>query len=71
MPRGKPAGIRCVNLDATGLCRLWGTADYPAVCRAFRPEPAVCGGSAGEAMALLTVLERETAPVRRGGRAGK
>jgi hypothetical protein len=62
MPGGKPAGVLCVNLDARGLCGLWGTDEYPEVCHAFKPEPMVCGGSAAEAMVLLTVLERETAP---------
>lgn len=36
MPNGKPAGVVCVNLDAaTYECRIWGTPDYPEVCRAF------------------------------------
>lgn len=62
MPGGKPAGVRCVNLDAAGLCRLWGGPDYPAVCRGFRPMPDVCGDDAGQALALIAALERATAP---------
>jgi len=61
MPEGKPAGVRCVNLDAEDRCRLWGTEAYPAVCRGFRAEPAICGESAAEALVTLTVLERATA----------
>jgi Fe-S-cluster containining protein len=62
MPSGKPAGVRCANLDETGRCRLWGGPDYPAVCRNFRPSPWVCGESAGEALALIAALEKSTDP---------
>jgi Fe-S-cluster containining protein len=64
MPRGKPAGVRCVNLDEDLRCRLWGTPEYPAVCRGFPPKPDVCGENAGEALALLAELERRTRPGR-------
>lgn len=62
MPDGKPAGVRCVNLDAAGLCRLWGKPDYPPVCRDFRPSPWVCGEDAASALALIAALEKETDP---------
>lgn len=62
MPDGKAAGVRCVNLDPAGLCRLWGGPDYPEVCRRFVAEPAVCGSHRGEALELLTVLEADTRP---------
>ena len=62
MPQGKPAGVRCVNLKDEGLCRLWGTADYPDVCRKFTPQLSVCGGSTAEALALIAELERLTRP---------
>lgn len=62
MPDGKPAGVRCVNLNAEGLCRLWGTAEYPKVCRDFRPSPWVCGESSDEALRLIAALERATRP---------
>ena len=63
MPAGKPAGVRCVNLDArTNLCRLWGRPGFPEVCRSFRPMPDACGESASEAMLLLALLEARTAP---------
>jgi Fe-S-cluster containining protein len=64
MPHGKPAGVRCVNLDAAGLCVLWGKANYPEVCRGFRPLPDVCGQSADQALALIAALEKATAPRR-------
>ena len=62
MPGGKAAGQRCVNLNAQGLCRLWGSPDYPPLCRAFLADPQVCGASRSEALRILERLEQETAP---------
>ena len=62
LPGGKPAGVRCPNLDDSHRCRLWGTATYPEVCRRFRPDPEVCGTTRDEALSLLDALERATAP---------
>ena len=62
MPRGKAAGERCVNLAADGLCRLWGSPEYPEVCRAFTPQKWVCGNTAEEALRLLSSLEGATRP---------
>jgi hypothetical protein len=62
MPGGKPAGERCVNLGADGLCVLWGKPEYPAVCRNFRPSPWVCGENAEQALALIAALETATRP---------
>jgi hypothetical protein len=61
MPNGKPAGVACVNLDAdTGLCRIWGTADYPDVCRRFGADEDTCGSSRDEALVLIARLEAES-----------
>jgi uncharacterized protein len=57
MPRGKPAGVRCVQLDDEDRCRLFGRPERPAVCASLRPEPGMCGASRGEALAALTRLE--------------
>ncbi len=62
MPQGKPAGVRCVQLDERGLCRLFGQPDRPAVCASLRPAPSMCGASAAEALRYLSRLEKETAP---------
>jgi hypothetical protein len=43
MPHGKPAGVRCVQLDADLRCRIFGQPERPAVCRNLRPELAMCG----------------------------
>lgn len=62
MPTGKPAGVRCVNLDPTNRCLLWGGPLYPEVCRDFIPEHAVCGDTTEEALALLAKWEAATLP---------
>ncbi|MFO1330037.1 MAG: YkgJ family cysteine cluster protein [Rubrivivax sp.] len=58
----KPAGRRCVQLDADLRCRLFGQAARPAVCASLRPDAAMCGRSSAEAMLILTRLEQLTQP---------
>lgn len=60
MPAGKPAGVRCVQLDETNRCRIFGTPERPAVCRQFSPSRSICGDSNDDAMQQLTLLERMT-----------
>ena len=62
MPQGKPAGVPCVQLDEDLRCRIFGHPDRPAVCASLRPHPSMCGGSRQQAMDMLTLLERMTAP---------
>lgn len=62
MPGGKPAGMRCVQLDEDERCRLFGHPDRPAVCGSLQPSAAMCGASRAHAMQWLTELERQTAP---------
>lgn len=62
MPAGKPAGVRCVQLDEAERCRLFGRPERPGVCISLMPQPAMCGASRAEALAWLTHLERATAP---------
>ena len=62
MPHGKPAGQRCVQLDAANRCLIFGRADRPAVCGGLQPSPQMCGASREQAIHWLTALERETAP---------
>jgi Fe-S-cluster containining protein len=61
MPNGKPAGERCVQLDAANRCRIFGSALRPAVCASLRPSQEMCGTSDAEALAWLTRLEQLTA----------
>ena len=58
----KPAGVRCVHLTADNKCAVWGTPDYPPVCRDFKAMPEVCGESREEALELLAALEKATRP---------
>ena len=62
MPAGKPAGVACVQLDAQGLCRLFGDPRRPAVCSSLAPEPAMCGPDRAHALRWLTRLEALTGP---------
>ncbi|WP_367848298.1 YkgJ family cysteine cluster protein [Rhodoferax sp. WC2427] len=58
----KPAGVRCVQLDAANLCRIFGQPERPAVCGQLQPARDMCGSSNGHAMRYLTQLEIATRP---------
>lgn len=62
MPQGKPAGVRCVQLDTTNRCLIFGQPERPAVCASLAPSAAMCGVSNGQAFIYLTQLEKETTP---------
>lgn len=60
MPNGKPAGVRCVQLDTELRCKLFGKPERPLVCTQFLPETAICGDNREEALQRITILERDT-----------
>jgi len=66
MPGGKPAGVRCVQLDEANRCRIFGDPARPAVCSSLQPSPEMCGESPDaaatqvHAMRFLAALERAT-----------
>ncbi|MFO1344583.1 MAG: YkgJ family cysteine cluster protein [Burkholderiales bacterium] len=66
MPGGKPAGVRCVQLDNANRCRIFGDPARPAVCSSLQPSPEMCGESPDaaatqvHAMRFLAALERAT-----------
>ena len=62
MPNGKPAGVRCIQLDDALRCMLFGDPRRPAVCASLQPQPAMCGDSREHAMRWLDVLEAASAP---------
>jgi hypothetical protein len=62
MPGGKPAGVRCVQLDDGERCGLFGQPERPAVCLSLMPSAEMCGTNRGQAMRWLTKLEVQTAP---------
>ncbi|MFT5720352.1 MAG: hypothetical protein ACI9W6_000642 [Motiliproteus sp.] len=61
MPEGKPAFVRCVQLDDSNRCRLFGQPERPAVCLAFAADYALCGDTDQQALELITLLEHCTA----------
>lgn len=63
LPKGKPAGVPCIHLDAEYLCKIFNSPERPKVCSAFQAEESICGDSREMAMATLTLLETETSPL--------
>jgi hypothetical protein len=61
MPHGKPAGVRCIQLDQDNRCRIFSDPRRPAVCASLQPSPEMCGTSGAEALSYLERLERITA----------
>ena len=61
MPHGKPAGVRCIQLDDANRCRLFGRPERPAVCGGLQPQREMCGDGRAHAMHFLARLERLTA----------
>jgi Fe-S-cluster containining protein len=62
MIEGKPAGVRCVQLDEVNACRLFGSPSRPAVCERFKPQFEMCANGPVQALRWLTDLERHTLP---------
>jgi len=62
MPNGKPAGVRCVQLDELNRCRIFGRPERPAVCGRLAPMLEMCGASRTDALDYLTLLEALTVP---------
>lgn len=62
MPHGKPAGVRCLQLDAAGRCLIFGQPERPAVCSGLQPDAEMCGETREQALRFLTALEAATRP---------
>jgi len=62
MPDGKPAGVRCVQLDDANLCRVFGKPERPAFCGGLQASIEMCGNDRTHAIAWLGELERLTSP---------
>lgn len=67
MPLGKPAGARCIQLDAQNRCLIFGKPERPSFCIGLQPSEEMCGGNHLEnprehAIAWLNQLERSTQP---------
>jgi Fe-S-cluster containining protein len=61
MPSGKPAGVRCIQLDDANACRIFNDPRRPAVCASLMPSSEMCGADRAFAMHYLDRLERLTA----------
>lgn len=61
MEKGKPAGVRCIQLDAQERCKLFDDPRRPRVCGSLQPSPEMCGINRDEALHWLTQLEQLTA----------
>jgi uncharacterized protein len=62
MPTGKPAGVRCIQLDDSNACKIFGMPERPIVCSNLRPTQAMCGDNREQALAFLNQLEILTQP---------
>jgi uncharacterized protein len=60
MPNGKPAGVRCIQLNEKNLCKIFGKPERPAVCHNFKACPDICGTSNEQALAIIMELESIT-----------
>ncbi|MEH6531630.1 MULTISPECIES: YkgJ family cysteine cluster protein [Photobacterium] len=60
MPNGKPAGVRCIQLNEKNLCTIFGQPERPAVCHNFKACPDICGTSNEQALAIIMELENIT-----------
>jgi len=60
MPDGKPAGVRCIHLDAMNKCALFNDPSRPVVCGQFKAGLDTCGESFEQAMEILEWLEIKT-----------
>ena len=66
MPQGKPAGVRCAQLNAEGFCQIFQQASRPKVCGSLQPSLEMCGAQQDvqktreHAMRYLGELERLT-----------
>ncbi|MDB5794883.1 MAG: putative Fe-S oxidoreductase [Noviherbaspirillum sp.] len=62
MPDGKPAGVRCVQLDEANRCKIFGRPERPAVCGGLQPSPEMCGDTQVHALSYLAHLDAATSP---------
>ena len=62
MPNGKPAGVRCIQLNAQNRCMIFGKPERPAFCASLQPSIEMCGETRLEVMIWLTNLELLTEP---------
>jgi len=57
MPNGKPAGVRCIQLDEDNRCRIFGRPERPGVCGSLKPSDEMCGQTREYALTYLARLD--------------
>ena len=62
MPNGKPAAVRCVQLDLENRCKFFGSPERPSFCASFNANLEMFGESREYAINWLTHLETLTKP---------
>ena len=62
IPDGKPAGVRCAQLDDAERCHIFAHPQRPAICRSLMPSAEMCGANRAQAMQWLAQLEAQTTP---------
>lgn len=60
MPNGKPAGVRCVQLNSDNLCMLFGDPSRPKTCLNFKAVEWSCGTKNEDAFKILKWMEDES-----------
>ncbi len=45
MPRGKQVGIRCIQLTADNICKIYGMAERSDVCVSYQATEEFCGNN--------------------------
>lgn len=60
MPHGKPAGIRCIQLDDENKCKIFGSDKRPKVCKSLTPSQEMCGEDNKAAFEYWEILESLT-----------
>jgi uncharacterized protein len=68
MPNGKPAGVRCIQLNAQNGCLIFGKPERPAFCAGLQASIEMCGedhlkNPKEHAMVWLSRLEILTKPL--------
>jgi len=62
MPHGKPAGVRCAQLQKDERCAVFNNPQRPHFCSGLKPSMEMCGKSREHALAWLTHMEFATQP---------
>lgn len=62
MPKGKPAGVPCIQLTDDLRCAIFGQPERPACCAGLQAAEEMCGDERVFAMRWLTELENLTTP---------